>query len=57
MRDTVDPVQDEMLAKFVVGSHMKHHPNATEEAMETQVYIDKKLRYILIVDIKLSKVK
>ncbi|XP_053325111.1 DNA replication licensing factor MCM2 [Spea bombifrons] len=27
VRDTVDPVQDEMLARFVVGSHIKHHPN------------------------------
>ncbi|KAK3102492.1 hypothetical protein FSP39_011770 [Pinctada imbricata] len=30
VRDTVDPVQDERLAKFVTGSHMKHHPNASE---------------------------
>ncbi|KAM9324411.1 DNA replication licensing factor MCM2 [Gastrophryne carolinensis] len=27
VRDTVDSVQDEMLARFVVGSHIKHHPN------------------------------
>ncbi|XP_076003566.1 DNA replication licensing factor MCM2 [Genypterus blacodes] len=27
VRDTVDPVQDEMLARFVVGSHIKHHPS------------------------------
>ncbi|XP_005108123.1 DNA replication licensing factor mcm2 [Aplysia californica] len=31
VRDTVDSVQDERLAKFVVGSHMKHHPHNTEE--------------------------
>ncbi|XP_067683029.1 DNA replication licensing factor mcm2-like [Haliotis asinina] len=31
VRDTVDPVQDERLAKFVTSSHMKHHPNATEQ--------------------------
>ncbi|KAL7060565.1 hypothetical protein AAHC03_09487 [Spirometra sp. Aus1] len=31
VRDTVDPVQDEMLARFVVGSHMRHHPNLTAE--------------------------
>ena len=30
VRDTVDPIQDERLARFVTGSHMKHHPNATE---------------------------
>lgn len=27
VRDTVDPVQDELLARFVVGSHIKHHPS------------------------------
>ncbi|CAJ0940628.1 unnamed protein product [Ranitomeya imitator] len=27
VRDIVDPVQDEMLARFVVGSHIKHHPS------------------------------
>ncbi|CAH8476451.1 unnamed protein product [Schistosoma haematobium] len=31
VRDAVDPVQDEMLARFVVGSHMRHHPNMTLE--------------------------
>jgi len=36
VRDTVDPVEDERLAKFVVGSHMKHHPGATES--ETDLY-------------------
>ncbi|KAK6176782.1 hypothetical protein SNE40_015016 [Patella caerulea] len=30
VRDTVDPVQDERLAEFVVSSHMKHHPNASD---------------------------
>merc|ERR1712106_834975 len=29
VRDTVDPVMDEHLARFVVGNHMKHHPGAT----------------------------
>lgn len=28
VRDTVDPVQDEQLAKFVVASHVQHHPNS-----------------------------
>jgi DNA replication licensing factor MCM2 len=28
VRDQVDPVQDELLASFVVSSHVKHHPNA-----------------------------
>uniref|UniRef100_A0AAZ3RPC6 DNA replication licensing factor MCM2 n=1 Tax=Oncorhynchus tshawytscha TaxID=74940 RepID=A0AAZ3RPC6_ONCTS len=31
--DTVDPVQDEMLARFVVGSHIKHHPSNKEAGM------------------------
>ncbi|CAG9532155.1 unnamed protein product [Cercopithifilaria johnstoni] len=30
VRDTVDPVEDERLANFVVDSHRKHHPNAKE---------------------------
>ncbi|KAG8516967.1 DNA replication licensing factor MCM2 [Galemys pyrenaicus] len=33
VRDTVDPVQDEMLARFVVGSHVRHHPNNREEGL------------------------
>jgi len=31
VRDTVDPAQDEHLAKFVVASHMASHPGATDE--------------------------
>ncbi|KAI0232086.1 DNA replication licensing factor mcm2 [Lamellibrachia satsuma] len=31
VRDTVDPVEDERLARFVVGSHARHHPNAVSE--------------------------
>ncbi|KAI6021300.1 MCM-domain-containing protein [Pisolithus microcarpus] len=27
VKDTVDPVQDELLARFVVGSHLRSHPN------------------------------
>uniref|UniRef100_A0A2C9K1B1 DNA replication licensing factor MCM2 n=1 Tax=Biomphalaria glabrata TaxID=6526 RepID=A0A2C9K1B1_BIOGL len=34
VRDTVDSVQDERLARFVVGSHIKHHPHATEDQEE-----------------------
>ncbi|VDO97923.1 unnamed protein product [Heligmosomoides polygyrus] len=37
IRDVVDPVEDERLAKFVVGNHMKLHPNnkrTEEEASE-----------------------
>ncbi|XP_067934703.1 DNA replication licensing factor mcm2-like [Watersipora subatra] len=28
VRDTVEPLEDERLAKFVVNSHVKHHPEA-----------------------------
>ena len=31
VRDQVDPFADQQLAKFVVRSHIRHHPNATEE--------------------------
>lgn len=31
VRDQVDPVQDQHLAEFVVGSHMRSHPEAAEE--------------------------
>lgn len=34
VRDTVDPIQDERLARFVTGSHIKHHPNATDAQAE-----------------------
>merc|ERR1711881_683811 len=31
VRDTVDPVQDEQLARFVLRSHKKNHPMADPE--------------------------
>ena len=34
VRDVVDPVKDEHLATFVVGSHMRSHPNATPQQRE-----------------------
>ena len=36
VRDQVDPVQDERLAKFVVDSHIRHHP-ANRENEDSQV--------------------
>jgi DNA replication licensing factor MCM2 len=36
VRDTVDPTQDETLAKFVVDSHMRSHPDAQEYAQEQE---------------------
>ena len=35
VRDVVDPIEDERLARFVVESHMRHHPNATDEHGDT----------------------
>lgn len=34
IRDEVDPFADEQLAKFVVRSHIRHHPYATEKDKE-----------------------
>ncbi|KAI6046019.1 MCM2/3/5 family-domain-containing protein [Pisolithus marmoratus] len=37
VKDTVDPVQDELLARFVVGSHLRSHPNFEPEKEEMDV--------------------
>ncbi|WVF67660.1 hypothetical protein IAT40_002419 [Kwoniella sp. CBS 6097] len=37
VKDAVDPVQDEMLAQFVVGSHLRSHPQFNEESDEINV--------------------
>ncbi|CCL98347.1 uncharacterized protein FIBRA_00342 [Fibroporia radiculosa] len=37
VKDTVDPVQDELLARFVVGSHLRSHPKFDHERDEIQV--------------------
>lgn len=34
VRDTADPIVDSLLAKFVVDSHMRSHPNAAPQALE-----------------------
>lgn len=34
VKDVVDPVADEKLARFVVGSHRRSHPARAEEAAE-----------------------
>lgn len=38
IRDTVDPVNDEKLAEFVVGSHARSHPDdvAAAQAAEAE---------------------
>merc|ERR1712001_592186 len=43
VRDTVDAVADEQLARFVVGSHMRSHPLADERDREIMEAIEKKL--------------
>jgi DNA replication licensing factor MCM2 len=37
VKDTVDPVQDELLARFVVGSHLRSHPKFESERDEMEV--------------------
>ena len=37
VKDIVDPVKDEMLARFVVGSHLRSHPNFDSEKEERNV--------------------
>merc|ERR1719150_880651 len=43
VRDTVDTVGDEHLARFVVGSHMRNHPMAEEVDVERMENIEKRL--------------
>lgn len=37
VKDAADPVIDEMLAKFVVGSHLRSHPNFDSAVDEVQI--------------------
>ncbi|KAF8967838.1 MCM2/3/5 family-domain-containing protein [Flammula alnicola] len=37
VKDTVDPVMDELLARFVVGSHLRSHPKFDKETEEMDV--------------------
>jgi len=37
VKDAVDPVQDELLARFVVGSHLRSHPGFEEAVDEVNV--------------------
>jgi DNA replication licensing factor MCM2 len=43
VKDIVDPVVDENLAKFVVGSHMRSHPQADETDVENMRRIEAEL--------------
>lgn len=37
VKDTVDPVKDDLLARFVVGSHLRSHPKFDEDVDEQRV--------------------
>lgn len=36
VKDEIDPMQDRHLAKFVVNSHMRHHPTNSNKAMPAE---------------------
>jgi DNA replication licensing factor MCM2 len=42
VKDTVDPVMDELLARFVVGSHLRSHPKFEKDAegMDVGTFLD-----------------
>jgi len=42
VKDTVDPVHDELLANFVSSNHIKAHPDATEEELQAENRITEK---------------
>jgi len=48
VKDTVDPVKDEMLAQFVVGSHTRSHPDfrPAEDEGEVNVAIDEDVSFL-----------
>ena len=50
VKDTVDPVADELLAKFVVGSHLRSHPefDKEKEEMEVATTLDEDVRAFLL---------
>lgn len=40
VRDEADPMQDERLAKFVVSSHIRHHPTKFNDTANDTVVVD-----------------
>ena len=48
VRDTVDAVQDEYLARFVVNSHIRHHPgeNSTEYLVSLRFFFHREVGYL-----------
>ena len=49
VKDTVDPVQDELLARFVVGSHLRSHPkfDAERDEMDVGTTLDAEVKIII----------
>lgn len=47
VRDTVDSVQDEYLARFVVNSHIRHHPGENPADHLVRTIIDATLEVLL----------
>lgn len=49
VKDAVDPVQDELLARFVVGSHLRSHPkfDAAQDEIEVGTTLDADVRLSL----------
>ncbi|KAF9070638.1 MCM-domain-containing protein [Rhodocollybia butyracea] len=44
VKDTVDPVMDELLARFVVGSHLRNHPSfEKQDEMDVGTLVDEDL--------------
>lgn len=46
VRDNSDPIVDELLAKFVVGSHLRSHPDfsAAVDEVNVQTSLDQDVR-------------
>jgi len=59
VKDTVDPVKDEMLAQFVVGSHTRSHPEfrPTEDEAQVNVAIDEDVSLSVLHDIVSTNVQ
>lgn len=57
VRDTVDPVQDEHLARFVVGSHIRHHPGSTDTDVTSLVMVGAPFLYIAYISVILHSIE
>lgn len=43
VRDEIDPIQDQHLAKFVVSSHIRHHPSKKDEESESTMEVNNEM--------------